>query len=250
MDDVLSRSDSTLHSLAITASLEARWEDSLKLNEAILQTDPANIDALNRSARAYFELGDYTKAQKFYNKVLEHDSYNPIAQKNLKIILSFKKSNGKNPGASGKKSEKSKMLTISPTMFLNEPGKTKIASLIKIAEPQKLSLAYCGMPVEMVIKNRIISISNSSGTYLGVLPDDLSFQIIRLISGGNKYEAIVKSVKVNSLSILIKETFRSKKFRNQPSFLESASRSKNEIISNYTDLNAENTSDEPLEEEP
>ena len=117
------------------------------------------------------------------------------------------------------------MLTVlcqHPSLFLQEPGRTKIVSLLKVAEPQKLSMAYCGMLVELSLKNRGVSVCDSEGSYLGVLPDDLAHQVIRLIKGGNKYEAYIKSIKVNGLAIMIKEIFRSKKFKNQPSFLESA----------------------------
>jgi hypothetical protein len=76
------------------------------------------------------------------------------------------------------------------------------------------------MAVNLVIKNRGISITSSGGEYLGVLPDDLSHRLLRLIKGGNKYQAYIKTTKTNSLSILIHEIFRSAKFRNQPSFMD------------------------------
>ena len=76
------------------------------------------------------------------------------------------------------------------------------------------------MKVEMVVKNRKITIVDMNGNYLGVLPDDISHHLLRLYKGGNKYELFVKSIRVNSLSVIIKEIFRSKRFKNQPSFLE------------------------------
>ncbi len=204
---------------AIDAALDARWDEAVKLNQEIIKFDPKNIDALNRQARAYFELGKLNLAQKFYNEVLEYDPYNPIAQKNLKIIKTFKKvgvltdnkniTNGTNH-----------IGRISPSLFLQEPGKTKIVNLLKVAEPQKLSMVYPGMQVEVVPKNRGLCVTDHRIGYLGALPDDISFQILRFIKGGNKYQAFIKSVKVNGLSILVREVFRSKKFKNQPSFLE------------------------------
>lgn len=206
---------SLLTNLAIDAALESRWPEALKLNQKIVKVEPENIDALNRLARAFFELGKLPQAKKYYSLALKVDPYNPIAQKNLKIIKTFKK-NGKPQAVNGQ-------ARISSSLFLQEPGKTKVTSLLKVAEPQKLSIIYCGMPVELVIKARGITIVDLSGSYLGVLPDDLSHTLIRLFKGGNKYQALVKSVKVNGLSILIRETFRSKKFKNQPSFLDASS---------------------------
>lgn len=207
-----------LSQLAIDAALDSRWIDALKLNKKIIKFDPQNVDALARLARVYMEMGRINLARKYYGEVVKIDPYNPIASKNLKIIKSFK-SNGKNchlqNGVNG-------LAKLSAALFLQEPGKTKIVNLLKVAEPQRLSKAYCGMPVQMVIKNRKITIVDNEGNYLGVLPDDTSHLLFRLTKGGSKYDLIIKSIRVNGLAVMIKETFRSKRFKNQPSFLESS----------------------------
>lgn len=247
VDDSPTNSSNSLHHLAIEAALESRWEDALKLNAQIIETDSNNVDALNRTARAHLEMGNLSQALKYYSQVIKNDPYNPIAQKNIKIIKSFKKvGDGQEPMHSNTSITPTR---ISPSMFLQEPGKTKVVNLLKVAEPQKLSLVYCGMPVEMNIKNRGITISDMNGKYLGVLPDDLSYQIIRLIKGGNKYEAVIKAVKVNGLTLLIRETFRNKKFRNQPSFLDNHNYQSNDMLTSYSSLEGEDSSDEETSEE-
>lgn len=212
MDD--SPQPQNLYQQAIDAALDSRWEDALKINKKIIKLEPQNIDALNRQAKAYLELGKPNLAKKYYAEVLKFDPYNPIALKNLKIMKSFKSNgNGQIPSCNGKE-------RLSPSLFLQEPGKTKIVNLLKVAEPQKLSQASCGMKVQMAIKNRKITIVDLNENYLGVLPDDICHHLLRLSKGGNKYELFVKAIRVNSLSVIIKETFRSKRFKNQPSFLE------------------------------
>lgn len=235
---------SSLHEQAIEAALNNRWEEALKINKKIIKLDPQNIDALNRLAKAHMELGKNNLAKKYYSQVLEVDPYNPIAQKNLKIIKSFK--------ARGKDFVSCSKARLSPSLFLQEPGKTKVVNLLKVAEPQKLSHAFCGMEVMMAITNRKITIIDSSGNYLGVLPDDVNHRLIRLFKGGNKYELFIKSVKVNSLSVIIKETFRSKRFKNQPSFLEySNSSAPTHILPVLNETNAEEESEEaPEDQEP
>ena len=213
MDD--SSSSTSIITEAIDAALNCKWELALKLNKQIIQIDPENVDALNRQAKACFELGKYNLAKKYYSETLKYDPYNPIALKNLKIIKAFK-SSGFTPRLDGHANGSKR---ISPLLFLQEPGKTKVVSLLKVAEPQKLSQVFPGMSVELCIKNHKLHILDQSGGYLGVLPDDLSYQLIRLIKGGNKYEVFVKSVKVNGLAVLIRETFRSNRFKGQPSFL-------------------------------
>ena len=239
MDDSTS---SNIHHQAISAALEARWDDALKLNKKIIKLDPQSVDGLARLARAYMEMGRFNLAKKYYSEALKYDPYNPIASKNLKIIKSFK-SNGQPKNGNGNGHGK-----LSSSLFLQEPGKSKIINLLKVAEPQKLSQAYCGMQVGAAVKNRKITIVDEEGTYLGVLPDDICHHLMRLLRGGNKYEFFIKSVRVNSLSLLIRETFRSRRFKNQPSFLESSSPPHLEMITAIDDEDEEG-SDEDGEQE-
>lgn len=231
-----------LHQQAIDAALDAEWELALKINKQIIKLDPQNIDTLNRLAKAEMELGKMNLAKKYYAEVTKIDPYNPIALKNLKIIKSFK------PNKDGI-SVSCVKTRLSPSLFLQEPGKTKMVSLLKVAEPQKLSQTFCGMRVDMAVKNRKITIVDTNGSYLGVLPDDISHHLLRLFKGGNKYELFVKSIKVNSLSVIIKETFRSKKFKNQPSFLEYAENSVSPNLITSFEGSGDGDSEEP-EEEP
>lgn len=204
----------TLTQLAIDAALDSRWKEALKINKKIIKLDPQNIDALNRQAKAYLELGKGNLAKKYYSEVLKFDPYNPIALKNLKIIKSSKSQRGQITTNGQSK--------LSPSLFLQEPGKTKMVNLLKVAEPQKLSQAFCGMRVEMAVKNRKITIVDQNRNYLGILPDDINHHLLRLLKGGNKYDLFIKAIRVNGLSVIIKETFRSKRFKNQPSFLENS----------------------------
>lgn len=206
---------SQLHRLAITAALSCEWQKALELNEQIIKLTPEDTDCLNRLAKAHLELGQYPKAKKAYEEVLRLDPYNSIAQKNLKKIDGFK-ANGKNPAIQNHQT------FLSASMFIEEPCTTKLVNLIKVAEPQKLLTLSPGQMVNLVVKNRGVSVTDSNSQYLGVLPDDVGFLIRRLMSGGNKYIALLKSVKSNGLTILIREVFRSKKFKNQASFLDEA----------------------------
>lgn len=211
MDDSIS----DLQQQAITAALSSQWEEALRLNQLIIDNNPKNTEALNRLGRAYFELGQMNEAQKYFEKTLEQDSYNQIAAKFLKRIKTFSKKGAK---AFGERTIPQVYLTSD--IFLEEPGKTKVISLLKVAEPQKLSLLSAGVLVSLVAKNRTIVVTDQYGEYLGILPDDLSHHMIRLIHGGNKYQAFIRTVKTNGITILIREVYRCPRFKNQPSFLE------------------------------
>ncbi len=211
MDD----SSVQLTQAAISAALSANWEEALKLNQQIIDLEPKNVEALNRLGRAYFELGELKQSQKYFELALECDAYNQIAAKFLKRIKTFAKK-----GAKVQMTPQPCYGQIDSDLFIEEPGKTRLVTLLKVAEPQKLSLLSAGMLVNLVIKNHAVAAVDTFGEYLGVLPDDLSHHLIRLMNGGNKYQAIIKTIKTNSVSILIREVFRSARFRNQASFLE------------------------------
>ena len=204
-----------LHRLAIQAALNCQWDQALEINLKLIEGEPENVECLNRMAKAHFELGQYQKAKKIYEDVLKIDPYNPIAQKNLKKVSSFKKEGG-NHLATGHPN------TLSAAFFLQEPGITKSVTLIKVAEPQRLLTLSAGQMVNLVVKNRGVSVTDQIDHYLGVLPDDIAHHLIKMVKGGNKYQAFIKSIKLNSITIIVREVFRSKKFKNQASFLDEA----------------------------
>ncbi len=73
---------------AVSAALNNHWPEAIKLNLTLLKENPENVEALNRLARAYKENGEIKLSQKTYRKVLTLDHFNPIAQKNLKLLES------------------------------------------------------------------------------------------------------------------------------------------------------------------
>ena len=247
---------SSLQHQAIEAALTLRWVDAVRLNRKILKLDPQNVDALSRQAKAYLELRKYALAKKYYSTVLKSDPYNPIALKNLKILKAIKISKAflriskvqKSPNGQNRIFGEDR---LSAALFLQEPGKTKVVTLLHVAEPQKLSQTYCGMRVEMVIRNRKFTIISEDGTYLGVLPDDICHKLLRLTRGGNKYSLFIKSIRVNGMSVLIKETYRSKRFKNQPSFLENSPQNySDDMLTSFDDKSPEpeeETAEETLE---
>lgn len=198
--------------LAIDAAINCRWEEALEHNERLLLLEPENVDCLNRLAKAHFELGHYNDSKKLYQQVLSLDPYNTIAEKNLKKVNTIKKD--------GTQYTMGNQMIMSASSFLQEPGTTKLVNLVKVAEPQKLLTLSAGTLVNLNPKNRGITISDNNGTYLGALPDDVAHNLLKFLSGGNKYQSFIKSIKSNGITILIREIFRSKKFKNQASFLD------------------------------
>ncbi len=205
--------DPSLQNNAIQAALSQNWKEAIKINTTLLKDAKDDIGALCRLGYAYLKSGHIKEAKKTYEKVLSLDQYNQIAEKNLQKLATIKKKDMVDGDAS----------VISPMMFLEEPGITKVVDCIHVAPPQALSTLSAGQEVLLKSKNHCIEIRTNQNTYLGALTDDLSFRLLKLIESGNSYRAIVKSVEKNSLKVLIRETARGKKFANQPTFAASTS---------------------------
>lgn len=205
--------DTTLPSAAINAALSQNWKEAIRINTAIIKLQKNDIAALCRLGYAYLKSGHIKDAKKTYEQVLSLDQYNQIAEKNLKKLVTLKKKDLVPDVGS----------TLSPMMFLEEPGITKIVDCIHIAPPQTLSTLSAGLEVALKPKNHCIEIRTTQNTYLGALPDDISFRLLKLVRAGNSYRVIVKSIEKNSLKVLIRETARGKRFANQPTFAASTS---------------------------
>lgn len=189
---------------AISAALAGNWEEALEINKQILELDPENIDALNRLANSYYELGQTDKAIEAAGNALKIDPLNPIAQRCLKRFKRIQK-------------QTTKIISANPQTFLEEPGKTKIVNLVHLANQEILLSLTCSEKVEIVCGKYKTSITRSDGTYIGKLPDDLANRLIHLIKAGNKYDAYIKSVSEKQVKIFIRETYRAQQNQN-PTF--------------------------------
>lgn len=183
------------------------WDDAISYNKKVLQQFPKNIAALNRLARAYCEKGDLKRARKAYKKVLSIDQYNPIATRNLKRI------SDNNLGETREVAENSPCSNI----FLEEPGKTKIVSVVRLTSAEKLATIDCGDQVFLTTRNHYVVVAGKNDLHLGSLPEDISQKLIMRIQGGNRYLAFVKAVEKNKLEIMVREVYRSPRFQKCPS---------------------------------
>lgn len=195
-----------LKNQAIQIALTGDWNRAIALNQQILLEDPTDIDTLNRLAFAYTILGNTKEAKETYQRVLEIDSANPIALKNLKRL-----------GLTGAKTKPA--LHIATNMFLEESGKTKIVTLVNTAPSQMIKTLQMGQLLFLCIKRSKIFVQDEQKQFVGMLPDDIGRRLIAFLEGGNVYESYVKSAHDHEVIIFIKEVKRATKFKNQPSFL-------------------------------
>jgi len=198
---------------AIAAALVQDWKKAIRLNTAILAASKTDIDSLCRLGFALLKSGQFLAAKRAFQKVLTVDQYNQIATKNLKKLGTLKKNDvEEKPGS-----------VMSPMIFLEEPGRTKIVECIHVAPTSVISTLSAGQEVFLKVKQHGVDVRLPNQTYVAALPDDMSFKLNRMIAGGNTYQAIVKSVDKKSVKVMLRELSRGKRFAKQPSFTTTTS---------------------------
>ncbi len=196
---------------AIQTALTGDWDTAIHLNIELLKETPDDIETLNRLAFAYGIVGNHDMAKKTYEKVLEVDIQNPIALRGLKRLTTTQSDCNKEYS-----SHASQKFT---NMFLEESGKTKIINLANVAGPKILSALRTGEQLVLSVKRSKVFVLDWQKQYVGMIPDNIGNRLIKFLTGGNCYEAYVKCIAVNKVTIFVKETKRVNKFKDQASFL-------------------------------
>lgn len=192
---------------AVQLALKCRWEEAISSNLEILKSNKDDIDALNRLARAYAEIGNSKKAKICCQKVLSIEPHNQIA---TRAQAKYKKNKTNTRTVADR--------SASPSTFLEESGKTKIVSLLNLGDIKLISSLDAGDEVSMTTHAHRVCVTNTDGKYLGRISDDLAARLKTLVAGGNRYQIYIKSIEKNSVKVFIKEIVRGKDFINTPSF--------------------------------
>lgn len=196
---------------AITAAIACDWQQAIGINEQIIKISPENTAALNRAARAYLKLGDISKAKELSEKVLAIDPMNSIAEKCLQKCTTLLQNGSQISEVQGE-------VYSLESIFLEEPGKTKIVSLIHTGDAEILASLQCGDPVRLMPRMHRVSITTLEETYVGRLPDDIASRLIYLVGKGNDYQAFVKTATCETVKIFIREVVRAPELTNTHSF--------------------------------
>jgi len=198
---------------AINEALKGNWGKALELNLHNLEKSPDDVATYNRIARAYAELGNLQKARVMCQKALALDPFNSIAIKSLEKWKGLKKTKG-----NGKSTVPFPNKPSNPQAFLEEPGKTKIVSLLYLGSPQVLAKLDAADEVHLDTHSHRVSITTLDNKYIGRLPDDLSAKLRHLVKEGNEYRVFIKSLATNEVKVFIREIKRAKKLTDIPSF--------------------------------
>lgn len=189
---------------AINAAKNSDWPKAILINQEIVERYGEEPETMNRLGLAYLKNNQATEAKKTFKRILEIDKSNIIANKHLEKI---------------KNNESSVDIIFNQDNdFIEEPGKSKIVTLHRLAGKDQLKKLKVGQICFLQLKNRYISIVDENEKHIGALPEDISFRLSRLISNGNEYRCVIYKVNDKQCLIQVKETFRSKKNEQVVSF--------------------------------
>ncbi len=182
-----------LRTQAISAAKNTDWQTAVAANQEIIEINPADIAAYNRLGMSFLQLGNPKQATIAFKEVLKIDATNPIAKKQLERIS---------------RKEEIAPPQFTRTQFIEEPGKSKICTLHRLAGRNVLEVLRSGQACQLKPKSRYISVETTDGHYIGALPDDISYRLSNLIASGNLYECVVYTVSKTDCSVFVREKYR------------------------------------------
>ena len=193
---------------AIGLALKGQWGTATVVNQRILELFPDDVESLNRLGKAFLELGRYSEARIAFENATRIAPYNTISKKNLERLSHLQEASP--PPKQGK--------VVTPYLFIEESGKSGVTLLHRPAARLVLAKMAAGDSVKLEAREHVLVVENSSGEYLGQVELKLGMRLIRLLKGGNRYDAAIISVNRQEVSVIIWETYRHSSLENVCSF--------------------------------
>jgi hypothetical protein len=181
---------------AIQLAMQSRWDDAITANKAIIAVFPDEAEAHNRLGKALSESGKIKEAREAYQRALEIEPSNAIARKNLERLASLKA-----------KAEPDKAQQVDTSLFIEEMGKTGVATL-RPTNVKLLAMLSAGDEVALVPVGSRLTVETAAGEYIADVEPRLALRLSKLIAGGNKYTAAVTGLEPEAVRVIIKETFQ------------------------------------------
>jgi tetratricopeptide (TPR) repeat protein len=204
---------------AIDLALQGRWEDAEAINRNIIDKFPSDVEACNRLGRALTELGHFDEAKEAYLKALELAPDNVIAKKNLARLTSLSESMATLKSSRHKPpTSKAQAGRVALHLFITEVGKAGVLNLHNVAPADVLAKMAFGDQVHLEAKKQRLVVTSDSGEYLGEVEPKQGLRLIKLIRGGNRYDAAILHVEEDTVQVIIKEIYQHPSQVGHPSF--------------------------------
>ncbi len=183
------------------AAAEGRWEESLTINDRIIERFPRESEALNRKGRALIELRQLGAARDAYAEALKADPANMIARRNLqRLEMLYNRADGTLEGANT-----SPAILPKANTFIEEIGKTWVDELANPADLSHLAEVSPGEQLQLSVEDGKVFLVSDDGLRLGEVGAPIGQRVADLIEGGNRYEAYALGISSQSLRVIIRE---------------------------------------------
>ena len=183
---------------AVALAMKSRWREAAAVNRAILNDFPRDLEAWNRLGKALSELGSVPEAREAFGKALEVAPHNNIARKNFDRLVRLGDDAQPAMVAGGATAQ----------AFIDESGNTGATSLVNLAPSNALLKLSPGHPISLRCEGGGLKVFRASGEYVGQVESRLASRLARLMKGGNRYDATVRSVSEREVTIIIREVFK------------------------------------------
>ncbi len=204
--DTINRQRRQLSEAAIAHATRGDWQAAVDANHELLELG-ADTDAFNRLGKALAEMGRDDEALEAYEQALARDATNRIAERNVERlrVLVTSRSSGRGDGG-GQPVKEGRPEKASAAHFIEEMGKTGHARLINIAAPRILAPLSPGDGVGLHVDGDQL-VARIGETEIGHVEPRVGKRLVKLIAGGNRYEAAITVVQNDDVRIIIREVF-------------------------------------------
>ena len=188
------------------ASIEGRWEDSITINDTILERTSKDAEALNRKGRALLELRRLGAARDAYSDALKADPANMIARRNLQRLEMIYHRQDATP-----ETEDTPLGEATPlprgNVFVEEVGRTWVDELTNPLPVVRLSEISPGTRLDLTIADGRLFVTDGDER-LGEIEARVARRPVELIKGGNRFEVYALGISGQSLRVIIREVYR------------------------------------------
>jgi len=186
---------------AIGHATRGDWDAAVQANRELLELGP-DTDAYNRLGKALAELGRHAEALEAYEQALARDATNRIAERNVERLrlLAERQPEAAEVAGDGKPEK------APAALFIEEMGKTGHARLINLASADKLAPLSPGDQVVLMPSGDHL-LANVRDEEIGQVEPRVGSRLVKLMAGGNRYEAAITILSRDEVRIIIRETF-------------------------------------------
>ncbi len=194
---------------AIDLALQGKWEEAEAINRDIIEKFPSDVETYNRLGRALTELGEFDRAREAYLKALQLAPENVIAKKNLARLTSLPESMATLKKNHQKTStSKVQARRVALDLFITEVGKAGVVNLLNVAAVKVMAKMGFGDQVHLKAKKQRLIVTSEDGEYLGEVEPTQGLRLIKLMRGGNRYDAAILNAQADKVQVIIKEIYQ------------------------------------------